>query len=404
MMGRPSNEPYTLGKITFNPHPTKPGQVQARGYYQNANHVRREVTASGKTNASAGRALQAKVNVARTEHQGGDGVLRHDTKLPAAAAVWLDWKARESLSENTMRDYRGCVQRSINVGPLANLTVTQANDVARIEAWLTEIADERGSTAARQSRKVLSGILGLAERRGAIVASVIGRAKTPNAKAGSTGDRKCSDSECDYECGKRHLDTRRAFTEAEVRAVLTAAETAKADVGDLAHFLFGTGVRLSEALDHTAWEDVDFEAQRVRVRGTKTKQADRMLTMSSDLTERLRSRAELHGTTGLVFGVTYFVSKLGQPRDRNNVGKALRRVFDSAGVQWAGSHTFRRTVASWMDDRGHSLASIANQLGHADTNVTAKYLGRQEAATHAASVMVLPSLPSKTRLRVVGGE
>ncbi|WP_385901508.1 tyrosine-type recombinase/integrase [Tessaracoccus sp. O5.2] len=151
----------------------------------------------------------------------------------------------------------------------------------------------------------------------------------------------------------------------------------------------------------TSWEDVDLEAQTVHVRGTKTRQADRTLGMSPDLTARLRARAELHGTTGLVFGTTYFASKLGQPRDRNNVGKVFRSVFDSAGVQWAGTHTFRRTVASWMDRDGLSLARIADQLGHADINVTARYLGpRQEAATHAANVMVLPSKP---RLRVVGG-
>ncbi|GIM63357.1 hypothetical protein Pve01_93860 [Planomonospora venezuelensis] len=171
-------------------------------------------------------------------------------------------------------------------------------------------------------------------------------------------------------------------------------------MGDLAHFLFGTGVRISEALHCTSWTDVDLDNRTVRVRGTKTNQADRTLGLSEDLTERLRHRAETHGTAGLVFGVTYFASKAGQPRDRNNVSKALRQVFAEAGVPWAGTHTFRRTVATWLDEAGHSLASIANQLGHADTNVTAKYLGRQDVATNAASVMVLPTLP-KSHLRAV---
>lgn len=168
------------------------------------------------------------------------------------------------------------------------------------------------------------------------------------------------------------------------------ADDAKADVGDLAAFLFGTGARISEALHCTAWEDVDLDAGTVRIRGTKTAQADRTLSMSDDLVDRLRERAGLHGSAGLVFGVTYFHTKAGQPRDRNNVSKALRRVFASAGVQWAGTHTFRRTVASWMDEAGCALAEIANQLGHADTNVTAKYLGRKTTPTRAAAVMVLP--------------
>jgi integrase len=399
-MPRQSSPPFTLNTISTRPHPTMPGQVQARSTYLDTHRKRVDVTASGKTDAAAKRALQAKVNLARDEHKGGDGVLNNSTKVPAAAAVWLDWKAREGKSASTMRDYTGYVERSIKVGALANLTVVQANDVARIEAWLTKIADERGETAAKQSRKVLSGVLGLAERRGAISASVMHRVRTPRAKPGSNGDIRCTDAECDLDCGKRHLDTRRAFTQAEAVAVLAAADNAKADVGDLAHFLFGTGVRISEALHCTSWSDVDLDARTVRVRGTKTKQADRTLGLSEDLTERLRKRAETHGTEGLVFGVTYFHSKLGQPRDRNNVSKALRRVFASTEVEWAGTHTFRRTVATWMDAAGHSLAGIADQLGHADTNVTAKYLGRQDVAVNAATVMVLPAT-APTRLQAV---
>ena len=119
--------------------------------------------------------------------------------------------------------------------------------------------------------------------------------------------------------------------------------------------------------------------------------------MPADLTARLRQRADTHGSAGLVFGITYFTTKAGLPRDRNNVSKALRRVFAAAGLQWAGTHTFRRTVASWMDEAGCPLAEIANQLGHADTNVTAGYLGRKTKPTRAADVMVLPRVMARLR-------
>lgn len=64
-------------------------------------------------------------------------------------------------------------------------------------------------------------------------------------------------------------------------------------------------------------------------------------------------------------------------------------MFAKADVRWADAHTFRRAVATWMDEAGAPLAEIANQLEHADINVTAKYLGRKEAPTRAARVMVL---------------
>jgi integrase len=119
--------------------------------------------------------------------------------------------------------------------------------------------------------------------------------------------------------------------------------------------------------------------------------------MPSALSERLRERAAIYGTNGLVFGTTYFASKLGQPRERSNVSGTLRRVFADAGVPWAGTHTFRRTVASWMDEAGCPLAEIANQLGHADINVTAGYLGRRTKPTRAADVMVLPDVTARLR-------
>ena len=394
-MVRPRTPPFTLGTITYWPHPDRPGQIQGRGYYTDASRHKRQVLAFGKSEAAVRRELQRRVIAARDTHRGGDRELSQDTKLVQAADVWLEWKQRErkKVRDSTLKEYRGYVERCIKSGSLAKLTVLEANDVSRIEAWLCTIADERGETAAKQSRKVLSGILKLAERRDAIPASVIGRVQTPGATPGSTGDRKCADPDCDYDCGKRHLDTKRAFTQTEVLRVQKTADASVADVGDLTAFLFGTGARISEALHNVAWPDVDLENQTVHVRGTKTAQADRILAISDDLTARLAKRGEIYGTEGLVFGVTRFATKLGQPRDTSNVLSVIRRVLNSSDAQWAGSHSFRRTVASWMDEAGASLAEIANQLGHANTNITAGYLGRRVAPTRAANIMVLPKEP-----------
>lgn len=185
------------------------------------------------------------------------------------------------------------------------------------------------------------------------------------------------------------------FTPDEMKRVQRHADTSTADVGDLVAFLFGTGARISEALRNTAWVDVDLEAQTVRVRGTKTRHADRVLALGDGLTERIRNRALRYGTDGQVFGTTRFAvnrngtNVLGKPRDRQNVLKAIRRVLTAAGTQWAGSHSFRRTVATWMDEAGAPLAEIDAQLGHGDLNVTARYLGRTTAPTRAASIMIL---------------
>lgn len=414
-MARPKAQPFTLGTITYRPHPTADGQVQARGYYNDGNGKRVEATAMGATEPKARRALQAKVLTHSKEHRGGDEFIRHCTTVSQAAEVWLDWKRRQRkngkpLAPGTIDEYEGYVLRCITGGTveatgkvwpastLAHLTIAEANDVGRIEGWLARIANGQGETAAKQAKKVLGGIFKLAERRNAIAVSVVSRVETPGAATGSAGDNKCDDSECDYDCGKRHLDTDRALTVEEADRLQDEADASRADIADLTEFLFGTGVRISEALHCVSWPDIDLDAQTVHVRGTKTARADRVLGMSDELTARLRKRTEVHGTTGLVFGVTRFPAKLGQPRDVSNVLRTLRAVMERAGLQWAGSHTFRRTVASWMDEAGCSLAEIANQLGHADTNVTARYLGRKTQPTKAATVMVRP--PRKPMLSV----
>jgi integrase len=67
---------------------------------------------------------------------------------------------------------------------------------------------------------------------------------------------------------------------------------------------------------------------------------------------------------------------------------------DGIGTVVGRLHTFRRTVATWMDASGARLAEIANQLGHPDVNTTADYLGRRQAPTGAATVMTLRSSDS----------
>ena len=53
------------------------------------------------------------------------------------------------------------------------------------------------------------------------------------------------------------------------------------------------------------------------------------------------------------------------------------------------SHTFRKTVASRLDDAGFSIRHIADQLGHARPSTTLDhYLGRRAVTTadHAAAL------------------
>lgn len=59
-----------------------------------------------------------------------------------------------------------------------------------------------------------------------------------------------------------------------------------------------------------------------------------------------------------------FLSAKGLLRDPNNTIGDLCKALDRAGFPWATSHTFRRTVATRLDDAGLSARQIADHLGH----------------------------------------
>jgi integrase len=77
-----------------------------------------------------------------------------------------------------------------------------------------------------------------------------------------------------------------------------------------------------------------------------------------------------------------FTSPLGHLRDPSNTQGDLRDVFDRAKYPDIISHTFRRTVATLMDEAGLSARAAADQLGHAKVSMTQDhYYGRKRAKT-----------------------
>jgi integrase len=83
-----------------------------------------------------------------------------------------------------------------------------------------------------------------------------------------------------------------------------------------------------------------------------------------------------------------FTSPLGHLLDPSNTQSDLRDVFDRIGYPNVSSHTFRRTVATLMDEAGLSARAAADQLGHAKVSMTqGHYFGRRIAHTGAADLL-----------------
>ena len=65
-----------------------------------------------------------------------------------------------------------------------------------------------------------------------------------------------------------------------------------------------------------------------------------------------------------------FSSSAGTCRDPDNFDKQWRKVRDGLGVPDVTSHSFRKSVATMIDDAGLSARIGADQLGHAKVSMT----------------------------------
>jgi integrase len=83
-----------------------------------------------------------------------------------------------------------------------------------------------------------------------------------------------------------------------------------------------------------------------------------------------------------------FPSTAGTLRDPNNFGKQWRKARTELGVPEATTHSFRKTVATLIDDEGLSARIGADQLGHSKVSMTQdRYMTRGRVHTQVADLL-----------------
>jgi integrase len=229
----------------------------------------------------------------------------------------------------------------------------------------------------------------------------------------------------------------RALTVTEANHLLErlhVSERARAlDLPELVEFMLATGCRIGEAcaarygnnsegkllldLDAGTWE---VNATIVREDGIglfiqerpKSTAGWRVLALPPSAVEMLRRRASqlrLKAPHGIVFGSPTAKAL----RDPSNTPGDLREVLDAidcptcrgtaripdgrggskrcpdAGpFAWVHSHTFRKTVATRLDDAGCTPREVADQLGHSKPSMTMDvYMGRNVVSARAAALL-----------------
>ena|ERR1700677_528346 len=124
----------------------------------------------------------------------------------------------------------------------------------------------------------------------------------------------------------------------------------------------------------------------IRVDATKTAAGRRMIALPRFAIEALRERCKLPylGEHPMIM----FPSTAGTWPDPNNFGRDWRLVRDQLGAAGVSTHSFRKTVATLIDEGGLSARIGADQLGHSKVSMTQdRYMARGRVHTEVADLL-----------------
>ena len=178
------------------------------------------------------------------------------------------------------------------------------------------------------------------------------------------------DNPCtDVRVAKYQEAERRVLTFDDERRLLEAAAS---HVRPFIVVAINTGLRLSE-LTGLQWSDVDFTANRVTLRATKSRKVQ-TVPLNRHAREALLTLRGA-GRVGPVF--TFEGQRLDNPK------KALAAAARRAGIGKVTCHMFRHTCATRLLEAGVDIRNVQAWLRHASITTTARYLHGSDLANAA---------------------
>jgi integrase len=297
----------------------KPVSYRSKARFRDHDDHVRPVTAFGKNKTTAERALLQKLQDRARTNQSGELTAMH--KIDHLIDVW-EKKFKQSVADGkrsptSLDNYQGAIKNHIRPA-LGELRIGEAT-TQRIDTVITKITERAGAPRAKTCRAILSGMMKLAVRYGAISVNPVREIEAIEAQT-TNPPRSLTVEEVTLL--RKHLAT-------DERAV-------QADLPDLVAFMLGTGVRIGEALA-VLWSQANLEAATVevtstivRVKGegllrkrTKSRAGHRVLHLPEWNIAVLRSRY----TSGIRLDDPIFADTIGGFRDPTNVRRSLRTAL-----------------------------------------------------------------------------
>lgn len=359
----------------------------ARCRYRDLDGVTRRIermTPAGVVDDYGARAEAALLDAIAARRSPGTGTITPTTTLGDLLTRYIE-RCREDgeLAPKSIDTYEATLETVRR--RLVDIRVGEAMP-GLLDEILRGIRRDHGLTRERHTKVALNAVLTDAVLAGAIVSNPVRELATRHRRK---ADKKTK--------GAPALDMD------QVRALLQGVAASEVcdskDLRDPVTLLAATGLRRSELLA-LRWEDVDLDGRVLSVTGSvvrvkgqglirqdRTKGGDeRTIPLPQFAVDALHQRKggrHHRNTAGVIFP-----SSTGTLRDPDNFGKQWREVRDELGLPDVSSHSFRKTVATLIDDSGLSARVGADQLGHARPSMTQdKYMSRGKVHTEVADVL-----------------
>lgn len=399
-MARPPLLIGTWGNIKR--HQIEPGSWYANCRVRDHDGVTRQARRYSPTGVydKAGAAAERELtkHLAKRTHIEGSDAISPDTKM---SDVWLAYRAELVADKKAPRTLTRYDEVAVFINNGLSGVRLQELTTQRLETFLRAVESANGPGNLKTTRTVLSGMLGMAVRFGALSSNLVRDTKGAT-KSTTTPKRSLTEDQLSaLLVGIRESKIPCPPKGGSKYAIPTVAEYCRqADLADPITMFAATGVRISELLGIT-WADIDLKAKTVSITGKVSrvpgkgmertaaeldpKNRHRVLPLPDFAVSMLRARklAAPPNDHDVIFP-----SGTGTLRDPDAFNPQWRRVRVVFDLDWVTGHTFRRTVATLLDDAKVSARVAADQLGHAKPSMTQdKYMSRGTVHHEVAAVL-----------------
>lgn len=271
----------------------------------------------------------------------------HSTPLRVAIATYRDQKKRDERAKGTLAMIKAHTGHFARL--LGDETAVRAITAANVDAYITtRHAEGAERTTIAKELSTLRGILKLAHRHGFC-------------------EPASSVMPLDFKAKSKPV-TRRLETMEDLHKLAWALQPYRG-----AHLLYlvATGADLSAS--HLARQS-DIGPHSIKVRGTKTDARPRVVPIVDMTRPLIDCVLAATSKTGLMFSRW--------PNIRRDLAAACKR----AGIARITPRDCRRTIGTWLRERGVAPHLIAQWLGHADARMAERVYARLDADQLGAQV------------------